>query len=151
MVPTNATAVADNRLMRSNEARRRRRVSTPKLRARSSPIRSKVIAGAARSENGSSTASTRASRPSLCQSARARLPKVQNTSCCSTSSVASNCSSDTSALQLNTKAMPNSTRLCTPAPRRRDIICSSTTDRQAKANAITVTWALGASQATPSG
>lgn len=52
MVPTNATAVADNRLMRSSEARRRRRVSTPKLRARSSPMRSKVMAGAALSENG---------------------------------------------------------------------------------------------------
>jgi hypothetical protein len=89
--------------------------------------------------------------PSFCQSALATLPRVQNTNCCSTSSVASNCSSDTSALQLNTRAMPNSTRLSTPAPRSRAMACSNTTDRQAKTNAISVTCTPGASQATPSG
>src|SRR5690606_12351050 len=42
IVPTNATAVAANRLTRNSEAKRSRPTFTPKLRARSSPRRSAV-------------------------------------------------------------------------------------------------------------
>src|SRR5690606_425252 len=109
IVPTNETAKAAKKLIRSNEVKRSRCTLMPKLAARSSPKRKAVSRHESRIANGKIMAMAINMAPTLGHVARDKLPMVQNTNDCKSSALAINCIKDTSALNENTSAMPNST------------------------------------------
>src|SRR5690606_9360167 len=117
ITPTIDTAEAASRLTLSSVQRLSPETSTPTLRACASPSRSAVSLHAARKEKGTVMASTSASISTPCHCAEARLPMVQNTSCCSASAEATNCSSDSSAAEVKFRATPKRIRTSGPPPR----------------------------------
>ena len=141
--PTKHMAAAVNRLTRISTTRRMRSTRMPRLRACSSPLRSRVMAQALRRENGRHTASTRATIATLSRLALARLPMVQNTICWTDSASAMNWISPTTALIPNNRAIPNSTTACTEAPRLRDStrISNEAAAANTKADSGNSTWA----------
>src|SRR5699024_318771 len=109
----------------------------PMLSALSSPIRSALSRQEARKENGTTSRKINPSTRILLQLDLVKEPNVQKTNCCRASAEATYCIIPIRALKVNTRAIPNKTRLSDPAPIKPDKDCNSNTAPKAKRNALT--------------